>query len=115
LTDKRGFQDEDLSIYEKERSFLLLKHHLKNYITNVSGAVRCDHSLKGKPGENPARSRHCNGEQLINYHYFIMEWEGIRSNEPKSGDLPVICACTYGCIGRSDEYVLRKPECLNSS
>ena len=47
-------------------------------------------SLKGKFGVNPTRSRHCYGKHPIMNHYFIMKWEGIGCNEPKSGDLPIV-------------------------
>ncbi len=49
-------------------------------------------NLKGKFGVNPTRSRHCYGEFFIVNHCFIMKWEGIENDEPKSGDLPIGCA-----------------------
>ncbi len=76
-----------------ERLFILCEYILnEQFYKNASGAVCVTNvrSLKGKTGEKPARSRHCNGEQLIN-HCFMLKWEGIRSDEPKSGDLPVVC------------------------
>lgn len=41
--------------------------------------------LIDKSGENPARSRRCNGEQIQLCH-----WEGGISYEPKSEELPGI-------------------------
>jgi hypothetical protein len=46
---------------------------------------------KREVGVNPTRSRHCYGEPPIVNHCFIMKREGIGSDEPKSGDLPVVC------------------------
>ena len=48
------------------------------------------HCLKGKAGANPGRSRHCDRERLIETHCCQKrQWEGIRSVDLKSGDLPV--------------------------
>ena len=64
-------------------------------ITYEMHQVLCNiHNLKGKTGEIPERSRHCNGERLIKKPLFQLKWEGIRSDEPKPGDLPVVCAWT---------------------
>jgi hypothetical protein len=52
--------------------------------------------LKGKIGEIPTRSRHCDGELSANIHCFNFEMgRRIESDDPKSGDLPVVCTATY--------------------
>jgi len=39
-------------------------------------------------GENPARSRHCNGEPFYKCHW--LNWEGVKNGyDPKSGNLLV--------------------------
>jgi len=58
----------------------------------ASGNMR----LKGKIGEIPTRSRHCDGELSANIHCFNFEMgRRIESDDPKSGDLPVVCTATY--------------------
>ncbi|ABY91638.1 MAG: hypothetical protein XD65_0876 [Caldanaerobacter subterraneus] len=74
---------------------LYLKEELNNKQIQVPNfAVKI--GLKGKPGESPARSRHCDGELFTLCHcpalseYLVNAgWEGVKSDEPKSGDLPV--------------------------
>jgi hypothetical protein len=72
-------------------------------------------NLKGKFGVNPTRSRHCNGELFIRVHCFKLKWEGIRSEEPKSGDLPIVCAYYLREIGRSGGQMLKIRTRFNSS
>lgn len=44
--------------------------------------------LKGKSGEIPARSRHCNGEVVFSGHWGHKPWEGKTTGEPEPGNLP---------------------------
>jgi len=45
--------------------------------------------IGGKPGENPARSRHCNGERSYTKMPLGRPGKAGRRDEPESGDLPV--------------------------
>ena len=55
------------------------------YIDKGTGAF----CLIGKPGENPARSRHCNGERCYILMPLGKPGKAGQGDEPESGDLPV--------------------------
>lgn len=72
-------------------------------------------NLKGKFGVIPTRSRHCYGELFITSHCFMLKWEGIGSEEPESGDLPIVCTYYLREIGRSGGHMFKMLIHFNST
>jgi hypothetical protein len=51
------------------------------------GAV--NNGLKGKFGENPTRSRHCEWRASYEKPLCIFAWEGVGCDDHEPGDLPI--------------------------